>query len=208
MKFYPKVLAMLVLLLFLPPIGLIFMYKFSPFKLRENILIAAVCLGFFTYANYDLFFTDQYKKMPYELTAEEFREKFNSKSEELARQLQMKIPAPLEISDKSFSCEFTSHLILKGKVGEENISEIEIFATPENQDESFQSIVCIGLIIAVLNPELSQDERSEVFNDLKMYVDKATADMSESTVRGNVTYSVRTDQDKKVLFKAEIKKNS
>lgn len=207
MKFYPKVLAMIVLLLFLPPIGLIFMYKFSPFKLRENILIAAACIGFFTYANYDLFFTDQYKKMAYELTAEEFRERFNFKSEELAHQLKMKIPAPLEVSDGSFKYEFTSHLTLSGKVGEENISEIEIQTNPENQDESFQAIVCIGLVIAVLNPELNQDERSEVFNDLKMYVDSATANMSETTERGNVKYSVKTDENKKVFFKAEIKKN-
>lgn len=207
LKFYPKVLAMILLLVFLPPIGLIFMYKFSPFKLRENILIAAACIGFFTYANYDFFFTDQYKKMPYELTAEEFRERFNFKSEELARQLIMKIPEPLEVSDGSFKYEFTPHLILSGKISGENISEIEIFAAPENQDESFQSIVCIGLIISIFNPELDQDGRSEVFNDLKMYVDKATANMNESTERGNVKYSVRTDENKKVWFKAEIKKN-
>ena len=207
MKFYPKVLAMIVLLLFLPPIGLIFMYKFSPFKLRENILIAAACIGFFTYANYDLFFTDQYKKMAYELTAEEFRERFNFKSEELAHQLKMKIPAPLEVSDGSFKYEFTPHLTLSGKVGEENISEIEIQTNPENQDESFQAIVCIGLVIAVLNPELNQDERSEVFNDLKMYVDKSDANMNETTERGNVKYSMKTDENKKVFFKAEIKNN-
>ena len=207
MNFYPKVLAMLVLLLFLPPIGLIFMYKFSPFKLRENILIAAACIGFFTYANYDLFFTDQYKKMPYELTAEEFRERFNFKSEELAHQLKMKIPEPLEITDGNFKYEITPHLILSGKVGEKNISEIEIFAAPENQDESFQSIVCIGLIISVFNPELSQDERSEIFNDLKMYVDKSDANMNETTERGNVKYSMKTDENKKVFFKAEIKNN-
>lgn len=204
MKFYPKVLAMLLLLLFLPPIGLIFMYKFSPFKLRENILIAAACIGFFTYANYDFFFTDQYKKMPYELTAEDFRERFNFKSEELARQLKMKIQTPLEVSDGSFKHEFTPHLILSGKITGENVSEIEIFAAPENQDESFQAIVCMGLIISIFNPELDKDERSEVFNDLKMYVDKATANMNEKTVRGKVEYSVRTDENKKVTFTAKI----
>ena len=204
MKFYPKILAMILLLLFLPPIGLIFMYKFSPFKLRENILIAAACIGFFTYANYDLFFTDQYKKMPYELTAEDFRERFNFKSEELARQLKMKIQTPLEVSDGNFKYEFTPHLILSGKVGAENISEIEIFADPANQDESFQTIVCIGLMISVFNPELDQDERSEVFNDLKMYVDKSTANMNEKTTRGKIEYSVRTDSDKKVSFAAKV----
>ena len=212
MKFYPKVLCMLVLLLFLPPIGLIFMYKFSPFNFRTNIAIAAACIAFFAYAQYTspnfeelkLTFSDEKIKAAHELTPEEFREKFNFKSEELARQLKMKIQTPLEVSDGNFKYEFIPHLILSGKVGAENISEIEIFADPQNQDESFQTIVCIGLIISVFNPELDTDERSEIFNDLKMFVDNATANMNEKTVRGKVQYSVRTDENKKVTFKAEI----
>ena len=205
MKFYAKIIGMFVLLLFMPPLGLLFMYKFSPFNRRENFLIAVSCIGFFLYANYDLFFTDQYKKYPYELTAEEFREKFNYKSEELAHQLQMKIDN-INLENNKFEYTFNKNLILSGKVGEDkNISEIEIFADPTNQDESFQTIVCIGLIISVLSPELDQDARSEVFSDLKMFVDKSTANMNESTERGNILYSVRTDENKKVLFKAEIK---
>lgn len=207
MKYYAKIVGMLVLLLFVPPIGLIFMYKYSPFGKKENFLLAAACIGFFLYANYDLFFTDQYKKYAYEINAEEFRERFNFKSEELARQLQMKINN-LKVEDNKFEHKFGENLILRGKIGEnKNISEIEIFANPANQDESYQTIVCIGLIISILNPELDQDARSEVFSDLKMFVDKATANMNESTERGNVKYSVQTDENKKVLFKAEVKNN-
>ena len=206
MKFYAKIVGMFVLLLFMPPLGLLFMYKFSPFNRRENFLIATACIGFFLYANYDLFFTDQYKKYPYELTAEEFREKFNSKSEELAHQLQLKIDN-INLEDNKFEHTFNKNLILSGKLFDNNnISAIEIFANPQNQDESFQAIVCIGLIISVLNPELDQDARSEVFNDLKMFVDKSVANMNESTTRGNIEYNVRTDNDKKVFFSAKIKK--
>ena len=206
MKFYAKIVGMFVLLLFMPPLGLLFMYKFSPFNRRENFLIAVSCIGFFLYANYDLFFTDQYKKMPYELTAEEFREKFNSKSEELAHQLQLKIDN-INLEDNKFEHTFNKNLILSGKLFDNNnISAIEIFANPQNQDESFQAIVCIGLIISVLNPELDQDARSEVFSDLKMFVDKSVANMNESTSRGNIEYNVRTDNDKKVFFSAKIKK--
>ena len=212
MNFYPKVLAMILLLLFLPPIGLVFMYKFSPFNLRTNFAIAVACIAFFFYAQYTspnsadlkLLFTGETKKASYELTPEEFRERFNFKSEELARQLKMKIQTPLEVSDGNFKYEFTPHLTLSGKTGSENISDIEIFANPENQDESFQTIVCIGLIIAVFNPELNQDERSEVFNDLKMYMDNATANMNEKTTRGNVKYGVRTNESKEVTFTARI----
>ena len=212
MKFYPKVLAMLLLLVFLPPIGLIFMYKYSPFDRKTNFMIAAACIGFFIYAQYsspkssdlELLFTGGNKKAAYELTAEEFREKFNSQSEELARQVQMKIDRPFEVTDKKFSHKFTSNLILSGKIGDENISEIEIFADPQNQDESFQSIVCIGLIISIFSPELDQDERSEIFNELKMFVDKSTANMNEKTVRGKIQYSLHTDENKKVTFKTEI----
>lgn len=212
MKFYPKVLCMLLLLVFLPPIGLIFMYKFSPFDKRTNFLVAAACIGFFAYAQFSaqnsedlkLFFTGETKKAPYELTAEEFRERFNLKSAELARQLQMKISEPLEITENNFSHEFTPNLILRGKIGDENISEVEIFADPQNQDESFQTIVCIGLIISVFNPELDQDERSEIFNDLKMFVDTVTPNMNETTTRGKIQYNVRADENKKVTFTAKI----
>ena len=207
MKFYAKIVGMFVLLLFMPPLGLLFMYKFSPFNRRENFLIAVSCIGFFLYANYDLFFTDQYKKMPYELTAEEFREKFNFKSEELAHQLQLKIDN-INLEDNKFEHTFNKNLILSGKLFDNNnISAIEIFANPQNQDESFQAIVCMGLIISVLSPELDQDARSEVFSDLKMFVDKSVANMNESTERGNILYSVQTDENKKVLFKATIKKS-
>lgn len=212
MKFYPKILCMLLLLVFLPPIGLIFMYKFSTFDKKTNFLIATACIGFFIYAQISspnssdikLFFTGENKKAAYELTAEEFREKFNFKSEELARQLQMKIEKPLEVSEKNFSYEFTPSLILRGKIGDENISEIEIFSDPKNQDESFQTIVCIGLIISVFSPELDQDERSEVFSDLKMFVDRVTPNMNETTSRGKIQYNVRADENKKVTFTAKI----
>lgn len=215
MNFYPKILCMLLLLVFLPPIGLIFMYKFSPFNKQTNFMIAAACIGFFIYAQFSspnssdlkLFFTGENKKAAYQVTTEEFIEKFNLKSEELARQLQMKIKNPLEVSEKSFRYEFNQNLILSGKIGtDENISEIEIFADPKNQDESFQAIVCIGLIISVFNPELDQDERSEIFNELKMFVDKGTANMNEKTTRGKIQYSVQTDENKKVTFKAVVMK--
>lgn len=206
-KFYAKIVGMLVLLLFIPPAGLIFMYKYSPFKKHENFLIAAGCIGFFIYANWNFLFTDEYKKYPYEITAEEFREKFNYKSEELARQLKMKIEN-IDVEDNKFEHKFGENLILSGKIGEnKNISEIEIFANPANQDESFQTIVCIGLIISVFNPELDQDARSEVFSDLKMFTDKSEANMNEKTLRGNIEYSVRTDENKKVFFKMAVKDN-
>lgn len=213
MNFYPKVLAMLLLLVFIPPLGLIFMYKFSPFDRKTNFMVAAACIGFFIYAQVSspnsadlkLFFTGETKKAVYELTAEEFRERFNFKSEELARQLQMKIEKPLTVTEKNFIHEFTPHLILRGKISDdENISEVEILADPQNQDESFQTIVCIGLIISVFNPELDQDERSEIFNDLKMFVDKVTPNMNETTSRGKIRYNVRADENRKVTFTATV----
>lgn len=216
MNFYPKILAMVLLLVFIPPVGLIFMYKFSPFKLKTNIAIATACIGFFIYAQYTspnsedlkLLFTGGQKKAPYEMTAEEFRERFNKKSAELARQLNMQIREHTEVGiNNEFGYEFNENLILKGKVGDnENVKEIVVTADPKNQDESFQTIVCIGLIISVFNPELNQDERSAVFNDLKMYVENSTANMNEKTSRGNIQYSVQTDENKKVTFTAEVKK--
>lgn len=213
MKFYPKILCMITLLVFLPPIGLIFMYKFSPFNKKTNFAIAAACISFFVYANVTspnsadlkLLFTGGTRKPFHLLTPEEFREKFNANSAELARQLELKIESPLETSEQTFRYEFTPHLYITGFLKENgNIDELKIFSKSENQDESFQTIVCFGLLISVFNPELSQDDRSEVFQDLKMMELVDEKNLNETTTRGKVLYSTKSGDDGEIIFAAKI----
>ena len=201
---------MITLLIFLPPLGLIFMYKYSTFDRRTNIVLAAACIAFFIYANIsagnveNIFGSD--KGFEVGMTPEEFREKFNASAQKLAPNLDLTIDAPFSVEDKSFAYEFTPKLKLVGTLGDdEKISELKIFTAPETKDESFQTINVLGLLIATLNPELDVGDRSEVFRDLRMLKEVSTEGTYDwTTTRGLVKYSVHADSGKSI-FTAELK---
>ena len=204
-NFYPKILAMILLLVFIPPVGLIFMYKYSEFDRKTNVMIAGACIAFFFYANYSWFFGGNYE--PDKMTKDIFCEQFNENSSKLAAQLRLKILPVPELSGKEFTHEFTPKIILTGKVdGEENfVREVEIKSAPENNDESYQTLVCFGLLAATLNPELDQKERSEIFKDLDMLDEVDSENLPETTTaRKNISYSIRHGEGKEIIFTAKI----
>ena len=209
MTTYLKNALMITLLIFFPPFGLIFMYKYSTFDRKTNFALAAVCIAFFVYANIsagnleNIFGSS--KGFEQSLTTEEFREKFNASAQKLAPNLNLAINAPLTVEDKNFTYEFTPKLKLVGTVDGEQITELKIFAEPKTKDESFQTINVLGLLIATLNPELDVDDRSEVFRDLRMLKEVSTEGSYDwTTTRGRVKYSVHADSGKSI-FTAELK---
>ena len=205
---YIKIGAMLALCLIVPPIGWLFMKKYSPYDRRTNIIIAAACTAFFIHANIsagnleNIFGSS--KGYGEQLTAETFREKFNAAAQRLAPNLGLTIDAPL--TDKNiFRYEFSPKLALEGTLEGDNITQLKIFAAPTNQDESFQVINVLGLLIATLNPELDAEERGEVMRDLRMLKEVSTEGSYDwTTTRGAVTYSVHADKGK-VTFTAALK---
>ena len=209
-----KIAAMLTLCLIVPPLGWLFMYKYSPFDRKTNILIAAACAVFF--ANVIATSPDSKtilsplfggaKNFEQSLTPEDFREKFNTASRKLAPNLGLTIDTPFTVEGKIFRHEFTPKLKLEGTLDDAgNISVMKIFTAPETKDESFQTINVLGLLIATLNPELDQDDRSEVFRDLRMLKNVATEEAYDwTTTRGRVEYSVHADAGK-VTFTAALK---
>lgn len=209
-----KIAAMLTLCLIVPPLGWLFMYKYSPFDRKTNILIAAACAVFFvnviatspdSKTILSPFFGGA-KNFEQTLTPEDFREKFNTASRKLAPNLGLTIDAPFTVEGKIFRHEFTPKLNLEGTLDDAgNISVMKIFTAPDTKDESFQTINVLGLLIATLNPELDQDDRSEVFRDLRMLKNVATEDSYDwTTTRGRVEYSVHADAGK-VTFTAALK---
>ena len=101
--------------------------------------------------------------------------------------------------------EFSPTLTLEGTVVDEQITKLKLFAEPKNQDESFQVINVLVLLIATLNPELDIDDRSEVLRDLRMLKEVSTEDPYDwTTTRGRVTYSVHADNGK-LTFAAALK---
>lgn len=209
MTTYLKTAAMITLCIFIPPLGWLFMYKYSTFDKRTNFVLAAACLAFFIYANISAGNVQNIfgSKEGFEqtMTPEQFREKFNAASKKLAPNLGIEIAAPFTVEDKNFSHEFTPKLKLVGTVDGENISALKILTAPETKDESFQTINVLGLLIATLNPELDVDDRSEVFRDLRMLKEVSTEGSYDwTTSRGRVKYSVHADKGD-VTFTAELK---
>jgi len=192
---------MITLLIFIPPLGWLFMYKYSTFDKRTNFALAAVCMIFFIYANIsagnleNIFGSN--KGFEQSLTPKEFQEKFNASARRLAPNLNLTIDEPLTVDGKIFRHEFLPTLTLEGTVDSEQITELKLFAEPKNQDESFQVINVLGLLIATLNPELDAEDRGEVMRDLRMLKEVSTEGSYDwTTTRGRVKYSVHTDKGK------------
>ena len=190
---------MLTLCIFLPPLGWFVMYKYSPFDRRTNIILAAACFAFFVHANMtagNLTIFGGEKSFELRTTPEVFRDKFNAASRKLAPNLNLTIDEPLTVDNKTFSHEFAPKLKLVGTVGSDGlIDELKLFATPENQDESFQTLNVLGLLIATLNPELDAEDRGEVLRDLRMLKEVSTEGTYDwTTERSGVTYSVHADK--------------
>ncbi|MBR0289301.1 MAG: hypothetical protein IJQ82_10010 [Selenomonadaceae bacterium] len=209
MTAYIKIAAMITLLIFIPPLGWFFMYKYSTFDKKTNFILAAACFVFFIYANISAGNVENIfgsrEGFEQSMTPEQFREKFNTSAKRLAPNLGIEIAEPFKVEDKNFSHEFAPKLELVGTVDGENIIELKIFAEPKTKDESFQTINVLGLLIATLNPELDAEDRGEVFRDLRMLKEVSTEDSYDwSTSRGRVKYSVHADKGKST-FTAELK---
>ena len=199
---------MITLLIFIPPLGLIFMYKYSTFDRRTNVVLAAACIAFFVYANISAGNLENIfgstKGFEQTLSPEDFRERYNLAAQRLAPNLNLKLDEPFAVDEKIFRHEFTPKLTLEGTVDDGKIIALKIFAAPENQDESFKTINVLGLLIAALNPELDAEDRGEVLRDLRMLKNVAAEDNYDwTTTRGHVKYSVHA-VDGKVTFTAAL----
>ena len=193
---YVKLAAMITLCIFIPPLGWFFMYKFSTFDRKTNFILALACLFFFIYANISAGNVENIfgSRAGFEqsMTPEQFREKFNTASKRLAPNLNLTMDETF--SDKNFTHEFSPTLKLEGTVDGGKVTELKIFAEPKNQDESFQVINVLGLIIATLNPELDAEDRGKVMRDLRMLREVSTGKIFYCmTTRGAIKYSVHAD---------------
>ena len=193
---------MITLLIFIPPLGWLFIYKYSTFDKKTNLALAAVCMLFFIYANISAGNLGN-KSFEQSLTPEQFQEKFNASARKLAPNLDLTIAEPLTVADKTFRYDFSPTLELEGTVEGGQVIELKLFAKPTNQDESFQVINVLGLLIATLNPELDAEDRGEVMRDLRMLKEVSTEGTYDwTTTRGRVTYSVHADKGKSTFTAA------
>lgn len=199
-KNYPRIIGMFILLLFMPPIGWIFAYKFSPYDKRTTLGISAICTAFFVYA---VFISPEHEWVDSsKLTRTEFCARYNSQATKLAPNLGLAIDEEkLKLDGENFSYDITEHLKLSAKVENNFVKEATITSMPENNDDSFQTLNSFGLIIATLSPELNQDKRGDVLRELRML--EFADELDESTVSGIITYSLKKSGEK-VIFTGRV----
>ena len=202
LKNYPRVIGMFILLLFCPPLGWLFTYKFSPYDKKTSWAIATVCTFFFVYA---VFISPQHEFVDVgKLTRESFCARYNEQVAKLAPNLNITIDEKnLQVADNDFSCNITDNIMMTAQVKEDFVREVVVTAAPKTTDESFQALNCYGLVIATLNPELNQDKRGEVLRELKLLETNINENVSASTESGRITYSIKTDNGN-VTFTAKI----
>ncbi|MBQ7197748.1 MAG: hypothetical protein IJS29_00640 [Selenomonadaceae bacterium] len=201
-KNYPRIIGMFILLLFMPPLGWIFAYKFSPYDKRTTIGISIACTAFFVYA---VFISPEHEFVDVsKLTRTEFCTRYNEQATKLAPRLGLTIDeSKLQLDGENFSYDVTDNLKFSAHIENNFVREVDITATPKNTDDSFQAINCFGLVIATLNPELNQDKRGDVLRELKMLDNALSNDLNETAVRGRITYGVK-NSDGKIIFTARV----
>ena len=201
-KNYPRIIGMFVLLLFLPPIGWLFTYKYSPYDKKTSLAIATVCTLFFVYA---VFISPEHEWVDSsKFTRADFCTRYSEQATKLAPRLGLEIDAEKIIVDgENFIYKFNDDLELAATIENNFVKAVTVTAAPKNTDESFQALNCFALVAATLNPELNQDKRGEIFRELQMLDKTADTDLNTSTTKGKITYSIKNISGK-LIFTAQI----
>lgn len=191
-KNYPRIIGMFVLLLFIPPLGWLFAYKYSPYDKKTTLTMSVLCTAFFVYAviiSPEHSFIDVGK-----LKREDFAARYNEQADKLAPNLNIKIDEnKFTVGKIDFAYGVTDTINLRGKIDDDTlfVKEVSVVAEPKTTDDSFQMINACGLVIATFSPELNQEKRGDVFRELQMLEKAPDEDLNTSTVKGKVTYSLR-----------------
>ncbi|MBR5913458.1 MAG: tripartite tricarboxylate transporter TctB family protein [Selenomonadaceae bacterium] len=201
-KNYPRIIGMFILLLFLPPIGWFFAYKFSPYDKKTTIGISVVCTAFFVYA---VFISPQHEWIDNaKLTRADFCTRYSEQATKLAPRLSLTIDEEkISANGENFSYKFNDNLEISAQVQNNFVREVTVTAEPKTTDDSFQALNSFGLVIATLSPELNQDKRGEILRELHMLDKSISDDLNESTESGRITYGVKTSSEK-LIFTARI----
>lgn len=201
-KNYPRIIGMFILLLFLPPIGWLFTYKYSPYDKKTSLAIATICTLFFVYA---VFISPSHEWIDSsKFTRADFCTRYSEQATKLAPNLGLAIDEEKIIVDgENFRYKFNDELELAATTEKNFVKKVEVTAAPKNTDESFKALNCFALVTATLSPELDQDKRGEIFRELQMLDKTAADDLNTSTTKGKITYSIKNISGK-LIFNAQI----
>ena len=202
-KNYPRIVGMFILLLFLPPIGWFFAYKFSPYDKKTTLGISVACTAFFIYA---VIISPQHEWVDVsKFTRADFCTRYSERATKLVPKLGLTIDEDkISVDGENFSYKFNETLELTAQIENNFVKEVTVTSAPKTNDDSFKTLNSFGLVIATLNPELDQDKRGEILRELQM-LDKTVDDTFNSTTEsGRITYNFKSSAGK-LIFTAQIK---
>lgn len=97
----------------------------------------------------------------------------------------------------------TIYGVAKDFTGE--LTEVTVLSTPQTADDAGAALLAYVLVVSVLSPELSAEQRGELFTELKLNA-VTIAELKHgnaTTIRGNVKYSTSFNEaDRTFRFKA------
>ena len=144
------------------------------------------------------------------MTFEQFKAAYNAKIAEYAPETGWDVSSMLlgykKNHDSLFSYKFNERIAMIG-VADENSSMIKkviIASKPQNQTDYETALVIYLLVISTISPEISYDDRSKLFEELRLWEDfsdtyKDLSQQGNETLRGNVKYSTAYDIEKKAF---------
>lgn len=106
-----------------------------------------------------------------------------------------------------FYFKLTENVVIHGLAKDitHELTEIMILSTPQTSKDAGAALLAYALVASVLSPELTVDERGELFSELRLNA-SSIADLNRdgaSAVRGNVKYSTSFNEaDRSFRFKA------
>lgn len=124
----------------------------------------------------------------------DFKDKFNGSNHAKAMNLEIKAISIEQMENvNSFRYAFTENLELFAYVDKNDfIKNINIVCVP-NKNDNPKLVGAMGVLIDMFSPELSNDEKLKVLEELGFAKDKNIYQANNKTIKGNVQYSFRYD---------------
>ena len=109
-----------------------------------------------------------------------------------------------------FQCNLSQDLVVMGNIDKASglVKEAWVLCSPKSSDTMLDGLIVYGLIISVVSPELTTEQRRELMLELKI-MDERIKELSNgarvNTIRGNVKYATGIVTTGVFMFSASAK---
>lgn len=108
-----------------------------------------------------------------------------------------------------FQCNLSEDVVIIGNVekGSGLIKEVWVLCNPQSMGSAADALIAYGLIMTIVNPEMTTEQRGELMYELKL-TDKRIEELSIKSgvaIRGNVRYKTSIISQGFFMFTASAK---